>query len=70
MVSRLGQLQIRNLRKIRAFVKNTALRDERQSGIREQCLNLWEVSVLEKQSSYGTLMHRRYLTNLDNGQGD
>lgn len=42
---RLGVHQIRNLRKIRAFVSNATLRDDRQHQIRAQCLEYWEVRL-------------------------
>lgn len=42
---RLGDNQIRNLRKIRAFVSNSILRDTRQSEIRARCLEYWEVRI-------------------------
>ncbi len=38
--------QIRNLRKIRAFVSNATLSDHRQNEIRTRCLQYWEVSHL------------------------
>lgn len=40
---RLGEGQIRNLRKIRAFVSNASLRDDRQHEVRTRCLQYWEV---------------------------
>jgi hypothetical protein len=40
----MGENQIRNLRKIRAFASNSSLRDHRQGEIRTQCLRYWEVS--------------------------
>lgn len=39
----LGSLQIRNLKKIRAFVSNRILRDDRQNEIRTNCLAKWEL---------------------------
>lgn len=42
---RMGVNQIRNLKKIRAFVSNSSLKDLRQSDIRSKCLQLWEVSI-------------------------
>lgn len=41
----MGENQIRNLRKIRAFVSNSALRDHRQGDVRVQCLQYWEVVI-------------------------
>ncbi|CAF0789150.1 unnamed protein product [Didymodactylos carnosus] len=41
--NRLGEHQIRNLRKIRTFVSNSKLIDPRQSDIRQQCLSLWKI---------------------------
>lgn len=43
----LGISQIRNLRKIRAFVSNSTLRDERQHEIRSRCLEYWEVRMTQ-----------------------
>ncbi|CAF4952019.1 unnamed protein product, partial [Rotaria magnacalcarata] len=37
----LGEHQIRNLRKIHAFVSNATLRDNRQNEVRLKCLQLW-----------------------------
>lgn len=39
----LGINQIRNLKKIRAFVSNATLRDGRQHEIRSRCLEYWQV---------------------------
>ncbi|CAF4349903.1 unnamed protein product, partial [Rotaria sordida] len=39
----LGEHQIRNLRKIRAFVSNATLRDNRQNEVRSKCLQLWKI---------------------------
>ncbi|CAF3911063.1 unnamed protein product [Rotaria magnacalcarata] len=41
--NQLGDTQIRNLKKIRAFVSNPSLKDDRQSDIRTKCLQFWEV---------------------------
>ncbi|CAF3385074.1 unnamed protein product [Rotaria socialis] len=41
--NQLGDTQIRNLKKIRAFVSNPSLKDDRQSDIRAKCLQFWEV---------------------------
>jgi len=42
----LGENQIRNLGKIRAFVSNSILRDDRQHDIRSRCLEYWEVGLI------------------------
>ncbi|CAF3479483.1 unnamed protein product [Adineta steineri] len=39
----MGEHQIRNLKKIRAFVSNTSLKDPRQHDIRLQCLEYWQL---------------------------
>ncbi|CAF0741182.1 unnamed protein product [Adineta steineri] len=39
----MGEHQIRNLKKIRAFVSNTSLKDSRQHDIRLQCLEYWQL---------------------------
>ncbi|CAF0732775.1 unnamed protein product [Adineta steineri] len=39
----MGEHQIRNLKKIRAFVSNTSLKDLRQHDIRLQCLEYWQL---------------------------
>ncbi|CAF2931903.1 unnamed protein product [Rotaria sp. Silwood2] len=41
--NQLGENQIKNLKKIRAFVSNASLKDYRQNEIRSQCLHLWEI---------------------------
>ncbi|CAF0750530.1 unnamed protein product [Adineta steineri] len=39
----MGEHQIRNLKKIRAFVSNTSLKDPRQHDIRLRCLEYWQL---------------------------
>ncbi|CAF4695389.1 unnamed protein product [Rotaria sp. Silwood1] len=41
--NQLGESQIKNLKKIRAFVSNASLKDYRQNEIRTQCLQLWDI---------------------------
>ncbi|CAF3536035.1 unnamed protein product [Rotaria sordida] len=47
--NQLGDSQIRNLKKIRAFVSNASLKDYRQSDIRTRCLKFWMIPDKARQ---------------------